>query len=284
MKKFFLFLVALLFFKFTALPQEIIISTFDNDNEGWTNEGGPGQLYYHPTGGNPDGFIEFEDLGAGTGTLVAPAKFLGDLTAYKTGTFSFDLKNTVSNGQHILITYGTIRIMSEEDTVFHRDIVDTVYLPEWTSFSVPFTADEWGVTTQEWDSLLSNVVDIRILIDPQPYHQDRAGLDNFSISPFASDVENEEDEYLPMNFELRQNYPNPFNPSTKIKYSIPQSSNVVIKVFDILGSEIETIVNEEKPVGTYEITWHAEGLPSGVYFYQLKVGDFIETKKMILLK
>ncbi|MCU0344521.1 MAG: T9SS type A sorting domain-containing protein, partial [Ignavibacterium sp.] len=76
----------------------------------------------------------------------------------------------------------------------------------------------------------------------------------------------------------------PFNPSTKIKYSIPQLSNVVIKVFDILGNEIETLVNEEKSAGTYEVIWSASQLPSGVYFYQLKAGDFISTKKMILLK
>jgi len=89
---------------------------------------------------------------------------------------------------------------------------------------------------------------------------------------------------LPTEFSLEQNYPNPFNPSTKIKYSIPQSSNVVIKVFDILGNEIETLVNEEKQTGTYEITWYAENLPSGIYFYRLHAGDFVETKKMILMK
>ena len=59
---------------------------------------------------------------------------------------------------------------------------------------------------------------------------------------------------------------------------------MVIKVFDILGNEIESLVNEEKPAGTYEITWYAEGLPSGVYFYRLQARDFIQTKKMILLK
>jgi hypothetical protein len=89
---------------------------------------------------------------------------------------------------------------------------------------------------------------------------------------------------LPNQFYLTQNFPNPFNPSTKIRYLIPQSSKVVIKVFDILGNEIETLVNEEKSAGTYEIKWYAESLPSGVYFYRLQAGDFVETKKMILLK
>ena len=97
-------------------------------------------------------------------------------------------------------------------------------------------------------------------------------------------VEEEQTNELPSEFLLSQNFPNPFNPSTKIKYSIPQSSNVVIKVFDVLGNEIETLVNEEKSAGTYEINWYAEQLPSGVYFYQLKAGSFVEIKKMVLLR
>ena len=84
---------------------------------------------------------------------------------------------------------------------------------------------------------------------------------------------------LPLGYYLSQNFPNPFNPSTKIKYSISQSSQVQIKVFDVLGNEIETLVNEDKPVGTYELTWNAVNLPSGVYFYQLKAEEFIADKK-----
>ena len=97
-------------------------------------------------------------------------------------------------------------------------------------------------------------------------------------------VNDSEENLIVEKYILRQNYPNPFNPSTKIKYSIPQLSDVVIKVFDILGNEIETLVNEEKRAGTYEITWYAENIPSGVYFYQLKAGSFVETKKITLMK
>jgi len=92
------------------------------------------------------------------------------------------------------------------------------------------------------------------------------------------------DDLVPSKYSLQQNYPDPFNPSTKIRYSVPYSSKVVIKVFDVLGNEIETLVNEEKPAGTYELTWYAEGLPSGVYFYQLQTNAYVETKKMVLLK
>jgi hypothetical protein len=91
-------------------------------------------------------------------------------------------------------------------------------------------------------------------------------------------------EIAPTAFSLSQNYPNPFNPSTKIKYSIPQSSDVVIKVFDILGNEAATLVNEQKTAGSYEIEFDASSFPSGVYFYQIKAGNFVQTKRMILIK
>ena len=88
----------------------------------------------------------------------------------------------------------------------------------------------------------------------------------------------------PIQFELEQNYPNPFNPSTTIKYSIPQTSNVVIKLFDVLGNEVKTLVNEEKQEGNYELEFNAAGLTSGVYFYTLQAADYSSTKKMILMK
>jgi photosystem II stability/assembly factor-like uncharacterized protein len=89
---------------------------------------------------------------------------------------------------------------------------------------------------------------------------------------------------LPKNFTLEQNYPNPFNPRTKINYTIPTRSYIVIKVYDILGNEIETLVNEEKPAGIYEATWNSTNLPSGIYLYKMQAGYYIVTKKMVLMK
>jgi photosystem II stability/assembly factor-like uncharacterized protein len=99
-----------------------------------------------------------------------------------------------------------------------------------------------------------------------------------------SSVEEEIIDIVPTGYSLLQNYPNPFNPSTTFRYSIPIQSKVVIKVYDILGNEIATLMDEEKSAGTYELTWNATNLSSGIYFYQLKAGDYIDTKKMILLK
>ncbi len=93
-------------------------------------------------------------------------------------------------------------------------------------------------------------------------------------------------ESIPTEFYLEQNYPNPFNPTTKITFFIPSGARnlVTIKVFDILGNEVSTLVNEQKEPGYYEVEFNAERLSSGVYFYRLQAGNFTQTKKMILMK
>ena len=89
---------------------------------------------------------------------------------------------------------------------------------------------------------------------------------------------------LPVQFNLDQNYPNPFNPSTRISFSIPEKSLTTLKIYDILGNEIATLLNEEKPAGYYELQFDASKLSSGVYLYKLQSNSFVQTKKMILLK
>ncbi len=89
---------------------------------------------------------------------------------------------------------------------------------------------------------------------------------------------------FPTNYNLFQNYPNPFNPTTKIKYSIPNSDKVLIKVYDVLGREVETLLNECENAGTYEIEFDGSNLTSGLYFYKITSGKYSETKKMILMK
>jgi hypothetical protein len=89
---------------------------------------------------------------------------------------------------------------------------------------------------------------------------------------------------IPIVYKLFQNYPNPFNPTTTIKYSIPQSGLVTLKVYDLLGKEVITLVKEEKTAGIYESVFDASHLSSGVYFYKLQSGNFIQSKKLILLK
>lgn len=89
---------------------------------------------------------------------------------------------------------------------------------------------------------------------------------------------------IPDNFNLEQNYPNPFNPTTNINYSIPSSQKVILKIYDELGREVATLVNSDQPAGNYSVDFNASGLASGIYFYRLQSGSFIQMKKMILLK
>jgi len=121
------------------------------------------------------------------------------------------------------------------------------------------------------------------------------GTDSISVDPYGwqgigilwadsiTGVELEEDGVV-AGFSLMQNYPNPLNPSTTIRYELPKESRVLLKVYNILGQEVATLVNEEMKPGSYKVTWDATGFPSGVYFYRLRAGEFIETKKLLLLR
>ena len=100
-----------------------------------------------------------------------------------------------------------------------------------------------------------------------------------------------DEETLPNDFILFQNYPNPFNPSTTIKYTIPnvtlsgvEGSRVILKIYDLLGNEIATLANENKPAGNYEVSFDSRNFSSGTYFYKLQAGSFVETKKMLMIK
>jgi hypothetical protein len=89
---------------------------------------------------------------------------------------------------------------------------------------------------------------------------------------------------IPLTFMLDQNYPNPFNPVTLIKYHCARAGDVSLKVYDILGNEVETLVNSKQEPGNYSVNFDGSNFPSGVYYYRLEAGDYVEVKKMILLK
>ena len=89
---------------------------------------------------------------------------------------------------------------------------------------------------------------------------------------------------VPFDFALEQNYPNPFNPSTTIRYSVPQTSIVNIKVYNLIGQEVTELVNETKSAGKYEINFESNGLASGIYLVKMQAGDFTSTIKMTMLK
>lgn len=97
-------------------------------------------------------------------------------------------------------------------------------------------------------------------------------------------IENEITNITPEDFKLEQNYPNPFNPATTISYALPQAGFVTIKIYDMLGNEVQTLVNENKNSGSHSVTFDAGELTSGIYMYKLQAGNFVDTKKMLLIK
>jgi len=119
-----------------------------------------------------------------------------------------------------------------------------------------------------------------------PNRDDNSGTVYFyQYNPTVTTIKDSDDGIdKVLKFTIFQNYPNPFNPSTIISYQVPKLSQVILKVYDVLGSEVAVLVNREQQVGSYEVEFNASKLSSGIYYYQLQAGSFIQTKKMILLR
>jgi hypothetical protein len=106
----------------------------------------------------------------------------------------------------------------------------------------------------------------------------------FQNVSIVTSIEQIASETVPREFRLEQNYPNPFNPSTTITFELPKSSLVRLSVYDILGREVSLLVNEKRDAGAHRVTFIASGLSSGVYFYRMQAGDFVRTRKLLLLR
>jgi hypothetical protein len=273
MRKLFCAFFSLFVFISTIFSQEMIKSTFETDSEEWSVNGG--NIYYQNQDGNPDGFIEFEDNQDGAGVFVAPDKFLGDLNNYNQGTISFDLKNTINNGQEMLNGFGKVAIVSS-DLYAEKNVVPLEYIDNWTTFSLQLTAEEWGLTTTAWDSLISEVTEIRIQVDAQWNYYDRAGLDNFTITPFNNNIE--ESAFL-----LCPNFPNPFSTSTTIEYELKSPGCIEITFYNHLGEVVDKI-EQYQTQGLNKIVWNAEGFPAGIYNFRLQEGDQVASGKLVIVR
>jgi len=133
---------------------------------------------------------------------------------------------------------------------------------------------EKGIVTLKVNDLITGKLINEILTTENSLTITNSGINNIKFSKSEG----------VLNFFLSQNYPNPFNPVTTIKYQIPKNSHVTLKIFDVLGREVKTIVSEQKSIGRYEVEFDASSISSGLYFYRIKAGDFSDTKKMIVIK
>jgi hypothetical protein len=128
-----------------------------------------------------------------------------------------------------------------------------------------------------------------VSVTPTDTNQPNVGTINISSSSWngpttTTSVQEIGAGYLPSRFDLEQNYPNPFNPSTTIQFSVPENSFVTLKVYNLLGEELSTIVSERLERGTYSAQWDGSKFPSGVYVYRLRSGTILETRKLILMR
>ena len=146
-----------------------------------------------------------------------------------------------------------------------------------SSITLPINSNH--ILKPNWENVTSDQLEIIVDIG-----NDGTIDDTIHVENQLTGIKEDQGSLIPTDYRLEQNYPNPFNNSTVIKYSIPKEGLVTLKVYNALGEELETLVNEEKSVGTYELNWNAANLPSGVYFYRLQTGSFVQTRKMILLK
>jgi hypothetical protein len=155
----------------------------------------------------------------------------------------------------------------------------------------PVTSFDWTEYYEDVqipeDGGLTKAIEVRI--HPYSTFTGTIYFDDLSIKVILKPTGVGEENDIPMSYELSQNYPNPFNPSTTIKYAIPQQSLVKIKVYDILGREVKTLVNVERSPGIYSVQWNGDNnygskVASGIYIYRVVAGTFIQVKKMILLK
>jgi len=120
--------------------------------------------------------------------------------------------------------------------------------------------------------------------DPRPNPVDNLVDMGAQESNHPNGIIKEDTDLLPMTFSLKQNYPNPFNPKTVISYQLPVISEDELSIYNLLGQKMATLVSEKQPAGTYKIEWDASDFASGIYYYRIEAGRFVETKKLVLLK
>ena len=166
---------------------------------------------------------------------------------------------------------------SDKSAVEDGYIIERMESPD-TSFIVLDTLKESGVT----EYVDNEVEQGKTYTYRVKAYKGSAVSDYSNEASFATDVK--EEEGIPTEYSISQNYPNPFNPTTKIKFALPKTALTKIIIYDLIGREVQTLINKELEAGYHEISIDANNLTSGVYFYRVQSGDFIQTKKMILMK
>jgi hypothetical protein len=158
----------------------------------------------------------------------------------------------------------------------------------WKYFAIPLSGNAAWRRTDVGNVSLREINYLEIHLDTWDYGF-TLWMDGLSFDPVITAVDEKVATGLPQAFALLQNYPNPFNPETEIRFALPQASHVVIKIFNLLGEEVRTLVDEQREAGYHSMRWDGKDkngklVASGVYLYQLQAGTFFKVKKMALLR
>jgi hypothetical protein len=254
--------------------------------------------YYNPVSATPQGWFDGTHQGSTSGwnmsldNLVATESALKILLSGTTGSNQFNINAELNRTGNIQDNDLVIHFVVVEDLFFdgrnsvsdHKHVMRKMLpTPDGQSFTISLNETKNIPQTIELDSIwdvdsLSIVVFVQSVSSKIVYQSSTISYDELVIT----NIENE--NLSPSEFKLSQNYPNPFNPSTTISWQSPVGSWQTLKVYDLLGREVATLVDEYKHAGRYEINFDASSLTSGIYFYKLQAENYLETKKMILLK
>jgi hypothetical protein len=244
------------------------------------------------------------------GTKTFEIRFDSLFYNYRAFRFRWRTNLLTANSYRIDFEYIPVNTSEIKELVITNNSDEELQLTSYYSRSSIFSVvDDFPITIQPYQNRIVQIQfspdSIGVFSDDIHLRMQRENemiaqvINVLGYSDPSAEVE-EEENYL-RDYELFQNFPNPFNPNTTIKYQIPEISVVTIKVYDVLGKEIAILVNEEKPAGSYDVEFSATGgslpagrhgvsvgitftLPSGIYFYQLRAGIHVETKKMVLIK
>jgi len=156
--------------------------------------------------------------------------------------------------------------------------------PPYEPFYIIRTTNGGADWIEQRQELMISLTDVFFVDENNGWAVGDSGKILHTTNGGVSSVEENTISGIPTDYSLSQNFPNPFNPSTKISWQVPVGSWQTLKVYDVLGNEVATLVDEYIPAGSFEVEWNASNYPSGVYFYQLKTENYIENKKMILIK
>lgn len=170
------------------------------------------------------------------------------------------------------------------DTLWHNNQSALGIRPYvYPLYDPPSLTSDWPNVPTNWASTQGYPVPENLKYTANLKGSDGLPLGDLNWFPGITGVE-QVPNGIPTTFNLSQNYPNPFNPTTEIQYSIPKSGIVTLKVYNILGQEVMTLVNQQQTTGSYKVDFNASNLASGIYMYRLQSGNYTLTKKMVLLK